>query len=66
MIELSEQQIIEGLTDRLANVYAGVQVDQVSRIVGQEYERFNGRPIREFIPLFVERNAKAALATLTG
>ena len=64
MIELSEQQIIEELTDRLANVYAGVQMDQVSQIVGEEYARFRGRPIREFIPLFVERNAKVALASL--
>jgi hypothetical protein len=62
MIELSEQQVIEELTDRLANVYATVQLDRVSRIVSEEYARFEGRPIREYIPLFVERNAKAALA----
>jgi hypothetical protein len=28
----------------------------VSRIVQEEYARFDGPPIREFIPLFVERN----------
>lgn len=44
MIELGEQQVIEELTDRLANVYAGVRVDQVSRIVGEQYARFDGRP----------------------
>jgi hypothetical protein len=34
--------------------------------VNEEHARFDGRPIREFIPLFVERNTKAGLAKLGG
>jgi hypothetical protein len=66
MIDLSEQQMINQLADRLANVYAGVESADVSRIVHKEYARFEGRPIHDFIPLFVERNAKAELSKLVA
>jgi hypothetical protein len=66
MIELSEQQIIDQLAGRLVAVYAGIAPDHVSRIIQEEYARFDGRPIRDFIPLLVERNAKAGLAKLAG
>jgi hypothetical protein len=32
--------------------------------VNKEYSRFEGRPIRDFIPLFVERNTTQELAQL--
>jgi hypothetical protein len=66
MIELSEQQAIEQLEGRLVNKYAGVEPDRVSRVVHEEYARFDGRPIRDFIPLIVERNAKAELTKLAS
>ncbi|MDD4867500.1 MAG: hypothetical protein PHQ28_10420 [Mycobacterium sp.] len=61
MIELSEQQIIDQLAQRLATVYAAVKPDRITRVVRAEYDRFDGRPIREFVPLLVERNAKSKL-----
>jgi hypothetical protein len=64
MIELSEQQIIDQVAHRLTGIYAQVEPAHVSRVVHEEYERFEGRPIRDFIPLFVERNAKTVLAKL--
>ena len=64
MIELSEQQIIDQLAGRLVDSHAGIEPDHISRVVHEEYARFNGRPIRDFIPLFVERNAKAELSKL--
>ena len=66
VIELSEQQIIDQLAGRLVDVYTEVEPESVSRIVQQEYARFDGRPIRDFIPLFVERNAKAELSKLNA
>ena len=63
MIELSEQQIIDPLAQRLADVHKQVEPDHVTRVVHQqEYARFEGRPIRDFIPLFVERNATQELS----
>ena len=65
MIELSEQQIIDQVAGRLVDIYAEVEPNHVSRIVHNEYARFDGRPVRDFIPLFVERNARAELAAMS-
>lgn len=64
VIELSEQQIIDQLTKRLADAHVSVAPDRVAAVVHEEYARFTGRPIRDFVPLFVERNAKAELSRL--
>ena len=64
VIKLSEQQIIDQLSQRLAGVYTDVEPDQAARLVNEQYSRFGGRPIRDFIPLFVERNATKELAKL--
>jgi hypothetical protein len=66
MIELSEQQVINQLAQRLAGVYTEVEADQVSRLVNEEYSRFAGRPIRDFISLFVERSVSDRLSKLIG
>ena len=36
------------------------------KVVLDAYARFNGRPVRSYIPLFTERDAKAPLAGLTS
>ena len=66
VIELNEQQIIDQIAERLSGMYTSVSPDAVSRLVHAEYARFNGRPVRDFVPLFVERSAKAELAKLDG
>ena len=63
---MSERQLIDELAGRLADQYVQVEPAQVARIVSREFARFDGSPIRDFIPLFVERNAKAALTRLTA
>lgn len=64
VIQLSEQQIIDQIADRLSGRYPSVPVDAVARVVHAHYARFDGRPVRDFIPLFVERHARAELAQL--
>lgn len=64
MIKLSEQQIIDQLAQRLASAYTHVEPDQVARVVNEEYSRFDGRPIRDYIPLFVERHCADRLSEL--
>ena len=66
MIELSEQQIIDELAGRLGEIYREVGPDHVSRVVHEEYVRFEGSRIRDFVPLLVERHAKVELAKLGG
>ncbi|MGE2836753.1 three-helix bundle dimerization domain-containing protein [Mycobacterium sp. SMC-4] len=64
MIRLTEQQIIEDLARRLADAHTEVEPTEVARVVKEQHARFADRPIRDFVPLFVERNAKAELQKL--
>ena len=64
MIALSEQQVIDQLAQRLASAYTHVGPDQIARVVSEEYNRFDGRPIRDYIPLFVERHSADRLSKL--
>ncbi|TRW84821.1 hypothetical protein FK535_10070 [Mycolicibacterium sp. 018/SC-01/001] len=66
MIELSEQQIIDQVARRLADAHTSVAPDRVAAVVYEQHARFTGRPIRDFVPLFVERNAKAELGRLNS
>ncbi|BBX17214.1 hypothetical protein CRI77_04500 [Mycolicibacterium duvalii] len=64
MISVTEQQVIDDLARRLADTHTQVEPTEVVRVVQEQHARFADRPIRDFIPLFVERNAKAELLRL--
>ncbi|HEX2285152.1 MAG TPA: hypothetical protein VHI10_10085 [Mycobacterium sp.] len=64
MIELSEQTIIDHLVERLASRYPEISATTVSSVVHDIYSRYDGRPLRDYVPLFVERNATAELDRL--
>jgi hypothetical protein len=66
VIELSEQTIIDQLVDRLTQRFPAVPGDKVAEIVNARYARFKDRPIRDYIPLFVERGARTDLARMSG
>lgn len=57
MIELSEQTIIEKVADRLTQKYPTIPVDTLTAVVRGVHARFDGRPVREYIALLVERFA---------
>jgi hypothetical protein len=67
VIELSrqsEQTVIEQLVERLTNRYPAIARSIVARVVHETHARFEDRPVRDFIPLLVERHAKSALDRL--
>jgi hypothetical protein len=64
VIELSEQTIIEQLVVRLTNRYPGISESIVLSVVHDVHARFEGRPLRDFVPLLVERHAKGELERL--
>lgn len=66
MIELSEQTVIDQVVDRLTQTYPAVPPSTVSSVVHGVHARFDGRPLRDYIPLFVERIARTELAGLTA
>ena len=65
-VKLSERELIDQLAYRLSDVYTEVPADRVVGVVYDKYARFEGRPVREFVPLLVERDAKAELAKLSA
>ena len=61
----SEWSAIKQLVDRLRNSYPHVPADTVATVVHHTHAKFDGRPVRDFVPLFVERGAKEELARLS-
>jgi hypothetical protein len=66
VIELSEQTIIDQLVLRLMGRYPTISESTVSSVVRDVHSRYDGRPLRDFVPLFVERHAKSELEKLTA
>ncbi|BBY64254.1 three-helix bundle dimerization domain-containing protein [Mycolicibacterium helvum] len=54
--------LIEQLVDRLAAAYSDLPRDDVARVVANAHDHFQHSAIREFIPLLVERRARAELS----
>ena len=61
VIELSEQTIIDDLVERLTSRYPAISKATVEGIVRDVHARFDGRPLRDYVPLLVERHARSEL-----
>jgi hypothetical protein len=66
VIELSEQTIINQLTERLMHKYPAVPPDTVATVVRGFHARFDGRPLRDYVPLLVERQAHSELVKVSA
>ena len=62
----SEQIAIGEVLERLTDKHPMVSPATVADVVHKMHIKFDGRPVRDFVPLFVERNAQAELAKLGG
>jgi hypothetical protein len=62
VIELSEQTVIDEVADRLTRKYPTIPPDTLTAVVQGVHARFHGRPVREYVPLLVERFAGDELA----
>lgn len=64
--EISEQLLIAEVERRLTSKYAQmISPDQISTAVQKAWARFEHSRIRDFVPLLVERRARAELAKLS-
>ncbi|MGW4121766.1 three-helix bundle dimerization domain-containing protein [Nocardia sp. NPDC004711] len=57
-----EDQQIAALVRRLAGQFPTISTDTVEGIVAEIHRGFDGRPVRDFIPLLVERGALRRLS----
>ncbi len=60
----SEWSAIEQLVDRLRSSYPHLPADTIATVVHHTHAKFDGHPVRDFVPLFVERGAKEELTRL--
>ncbi|MGW4123031.1 three-helix bundle dimerization domain-containing protein [Nocardia sp. NPDC004711] len=54
---------LEELTDRLAQRFPAISTWTITTIVHEIHQDFDGRPVREFVPLLVERVAARQLVS---
>ena len=64
VIELSEQTVIDQVVGRLTSRYPAISQSTVERVVHDVHARFDGRPLRDYVPLLVERSARSELDQL--
>jgi hypothetical protein len=57
----SEVRAVESLITRLAGRFPDVPADSVRQIVNASWDEFTGTPIRDFVPVLVERSARERL-----
>ena len=61
---VSERRLIDQVAERLITRFPGLDPANVLDVVAEIHGRYDGRPVREYIPLFVERHAVAELYSL--
>jgi hypothetical protein len=66
MVESSEWTAIQRIVHRLKESYPGVPPDTVTTLVHHNHAKFDGRPVRDFVPLFVERGARQELRKISA
>lgn len=59
-----EQQHIALITRALTERHTDTPAAEVAGVVEAAYHRFDGQPVRDFVPLLVERRAQAQLGVL--
>ncbi|MFV8164060.1 three-helix bundle dimerization domain-containing protein [Mycobacterium sp. 134] len=62
MVRISEEIMIAELLIRLGAAYPDTTDEDITGCVRRAQEHFQSSPIREFVPLLVERRARAELA----
>jgi len=62
---MDEQMQLREVAERLSAPYPSVPPATIAEVVQDLHVRFSGAPIREFVPLFVERWAHTALSELS-
>ncbi|MFE4624031.1 three-helix bundle dimerization domain-containing protein [Streptomyces mirabilis] len=66
-VETREEDAIRGVVERLTSAYEKTCTpEQVEAAVGAAHTAFSERPVRDFVPVLVERKARALLNEAQG
>jgi hypothetical protein len=66
MVDSSEWTAIQHVAARLMESYPGLPPERVTTVVHHNHARFDDSRIRDFVPLFVERDSRRELSKLGG
>ena len=64
-MSIDEHAVLNEVVERLAGRYPTLPPNTVNDVVHDLHAGFDGAPIREFVPLLVERRAHTALSELS-
>jgi hypothetical protein len=64
MFKLSEEARIAQVIERLSDTYPEVPPEQVTATVNAALAHFNAAPLRDYVPLLVERRVRNELITM--
>ncbi|MEJ3403882.1 hypothetical protein WDJ51_03980 [Rathayibacter sp. YIM 133350] len=59
--EKNEQRAVDEVVERLSKKFPDVDPAVIAEIVHAEHLSFTGRPVRDFVPVLVEKSSKARL-----
>ncbi|MFJ1608626.1 three-helix bundle dimerization domain-containing protein [Streptomyces sp. NPDC088253] len=66
-VETREEEAIRGVVERLTSAYDKTCTpEQVEAAVAAAHADFSERPVRDFVPVLVERKARAVLNEASG
>ena len=60
----SEQRSVDDVIERLVGKFPGVDRERIRQIVDEEHHSYDGRPVRDFVPVLVEKSAKKRVKAL--
>ncbi|MBV8346686.1 MAG: hypothetical protein JOZ49_03845 [Mycolicibacterium sp.] len=63
---ISEKSAIDEVQRRLARKFSHLPPDLITTAVAQAHARFEQSPVRDFVPLLVERRARQELSRQTA
>jgi hypothetical protein len=61
----TEQAALEKIAERLAVQFPELSAEQIADAIRGRYESFEGSPIRDFVPVLVERSVRTDLASVS-
>lgn len=64
MAKQDEAQAVAAVIDRLAMKFPDTPRPQIEEVVSEEYTALNDGPIRDYVPVLIERAAKLRLRSL--
>ncbi|MGW0175678.1 three-helix bundle dimerization domain-containing protein [Rhodococcus sp. NPDC003322] len=62
MAKKSEKAALKEVAAAIKKDYPHLSESDIDAMIGRAHEDFYNRPIREFVPLFIERRIRAQLA----